>query len=239
MESIGTEAFSDCTNLTSITSHAATPPVCGEQALDDINKWNCVLRVPSGYADAYQQAEQWKEFFFIEDVVALEHYVLTYLVDGEIYHCDTLAYNESIVLPEEPTKEGHTFNGWDSLPETMPAQDLTIHASFTVNTYKVYYYVGEELVHTAEVAYGDTIPEYIYEPSAEGEVFKGWEGETYETMPAHDVTYKANIINGINSVLLDPSSLIIYDLQGRKITNTENLQNGIYIINDLKVLIQK
>ena len=69
MESIGNEAFSDCTNLTSITSHAAVPPTCGTQALDDINKWNCVLRVPSGYAAAYQAAEQWKEFFFIEDVV--------------------------------------------------------------------------------------------------------------------------------------------------------------------------
>ena len=69
MESIGDEAFSDCTNLTSITSHAAVPPTCGTQALDDINKWNCTLRVPIGYAAAYQAAEQWKEFFFIEDVV--------------------------------------------------------------------------------------------------------------------------------------------------------------------------
>ena len=69
MESIGAEAFSDCTNLTSITSHAAVPPTCGTQALDDINKWNCTLRVPIGYAAAYQAAEQWKEFFFIEDVV--------------------------------------------------------------------------------------------------------------------------------------------------------------------------
>lgn len=241
MESIGKEAFSDCANLTSIIIPAIIPPVCGEQALNDIDKLNCVLRVPSGYAEAYQKAEQWKVFSHIEDVLEIDHFALTYSVDGEIYHRDTLAYKESIVLPEEPTKVGHTFNVWDGLPETMPAQDLTINASFTVNTYKVYYYVGEELVHTAEVAYGDTIPEYIYEPSAEGEVFKGWEGETYETMPAHDVTYKANIIiiNGINSVLLNPSSLIIYDLQGRKITNTENLQNGIYIINDQKVLIQK
>lgn len=239
MESIGKEAFSDCANLTSIIIPAIIPPVCGEQALNDIDKLNCVLRVPSGYAEAYQKVEQWKDFSHIEDVLEIDHFALTYSVDGKDYHRDTLAYKESIVLPEAPTKEGHTFNVWDGLPETMPAQDLTIHASFTVNTYKVYYYVSEELVHTAEVAYGDTIPEYIYEPSAEGEEFKGWEGETYETMPAHDVTYKANIINGINSVLLDPSSLIIYDLQGRKITNTEDLQNGIYIINDQKVLMQK
>ncbi len=81
MESIGAEAFSDCTSLTSITSHAAVPPTCGTQALDDINKWNCVLRVPIGYAAAYMVADQWKDFFFVEDVVEvdtnIEHSELT------------------------------------------------------------------------------------------------------------------------------------------------------------------
>ena len=69
MQSIGEEAFSDCGNLTEIRSSAAVPPACGTQALDDINKWNCVLRVPIGYQTAYMAADQWKEFFFIEDVV--------------------------------------------------------------------------------------------------------------------------------------------------------------------------
>jgi hypothetical protein len=70
VETIGKEAFSDCTNVTKIISHANTPPVCGMQALDDINKWNCVLYVPADYISAYQQADQWKEFFFIVDAVA-------------------------------------------------------------------------------------------------------------------------------------------------------------------------
>ena len=65
--SIGQEAFSDCTAMTRLVSRAATPPACGTQALDDINKWNCTLTVPAGCIPAYQQAEQWKEFFFISD----------------------------------------------------------------------------------------------------------------------------------------------------------------------------
>ena len=69
MESIGAEAFSDCTNLTSLTSYAAAPPTCGSQALDDINKWNCTLYIPTGSLAAYMTADQWKEFFFIEDNV--------------------------------------------------------------------------------------------------------------------------------------------------------------------------
>ncbi|MGN0209791.1 MAG: leucine-rich repeat domain-containing protein, partial [Muribaculaceae bacterium] len=41
MKTIGDEAFSDCANVTAIYSYTAVPPVCGSQALDDINKWTC------------------------------------------------------------------------------------------------------------------------------------------------------------------------------------------------------
>lgn len=69
MQSIGDEAFSDCTNLTMLISYAEVPPTCGSMALDDINKWECVLRVPQNSLSTYQAADQWKEFFFIEDVL--------------------------------------------------------------------------------------------------------------------------------------------------------------------------
>ena len=59
------------------------------------------------------------------------------------------------------------------------------------------------MVHTAEVAYGEAIPEYIYETTTEGDEFVGWIGETYDTMPAHDVTYVANIVNGIDAMSTD------------------------------------
>ena len=67
MQSIGKEAFSDCTKMTSITSYAATAPECGSQALDDIDKWSCVLSVPYSCLASYQNADQWKEFFFIQE----------------------------------------------------------------------------------------------------------------------------------------------------------------------------
>ena len=67
LQSIEQEAFSDCTAITSIVSKVTTPPVCGSQALDDINKWECSLYVPEGTLSAYQAADQWKEFFFIEE----------------------------------------------------------------------------------------------------------------------------------------------------------------------------
>jgi hypothetical protein len=63
---IGQEAFSDCAAVIEITSKAATPPVCGSQALDDINKWDCKLYVPKGCMASYEAADQWKDFFFKE-----------------------------------------------------------------------------------------------------------------------------------------------------------------------------
>ena len=73
VKTIGQEAFSDCTAMTRLISRAATPPSCGSQALDDINKWTCTLSVPAGSTSAYQAAAQWKEFFFIDnDVTGIE-----------------------------------------------------------------------------------------------------------------------------------------------------------------------
>ena len=67
VQSIGQEAFSDCTSVIEISSKAVTPPTCGNQALDDINKWDCQLFVPEGTLAAYQAADQWKDFFFAQE----------------------------------------------------------------------------------------------------------------------------------------------------------------------------
>ena len=67
LKTIGKEVFSDCTAVTKIYSKTVTPPTCGVQALDDINKWNCTLYVPLGSLASYQAADQWKEFFFMEE----------------------------------------------------------------------------------------------------------------------------------------------------------------------------
>jgi hypothetical protein len=67
MATIGQEAFSDCTAIEEIISKAQTPPVCGSQALEDINVWDCKLYVPDGCTAAYENADQWKNFFFKEE----------------------------------------------------------------------------------------------------------------------------------------------------------------------------
>ena len=84
--SFGEEAFSDCSRLKEFYSYATTPPVCGNQALDDIRKWDyCTLYVPVGSEDLYASAPQWEDFFYINGIAGVE----TILVDDneniEIY----------------------------------------------------------------------------------------------------------------------------------------------------------
>ena len=58
-------------------------------------------------------------------------------------------------------------------------------------------------------------------------------------MPAHDVTYTANIESGIEqSEIRNHKSEMIFDLSGRKVLDSENLKGGIYIVGGRKVVIK-
>ena len=65
---IGEYAFSYCENLKKLISYAEVPPVCGYDVFDGVNTQKCILQVPEKSISAYQQADQWKEFFLIEGV---------------------------------------------------------------------------------------------------------------------------------------------------------------------------
>ena len=88
LRSIGQEAFSDCINITQISSEAVVPPICGINALDDINKWNCKLFVPKANIDAYKQAPQWKEFFFIDGTTGITNTVYNNSGLADVYTID-------------------------------------------------------------------------------------------------------------------------------------------------------
>ena len=98
VESIGQEAFSDCTGLTSFTSNAPVPPTCGNQALDDINKWECTLYVPAESIGQYKVADQWKDFFFIE-----ESGIEDIVVDADTSDASVEYYNLQGIRVENPT----------------------------------------------------------------------------------------------------------------------------------------
>ena len=88
LQSIGREAFSDCINITQISSEAVVPPTCGINALDDINKWNCKLFLPKTTINAYTQAPQWREFFFIESTTGITNTVYNKAGLADVYTLD-------------------------------------------------------------------------------------------------------------------------------------------------------
>ena len=69
---------------------------------------------------------------------------MTYTVDGEEYKTYEVEYGATITPEAAPTKEGYTFSGWSEVPKTMPAKDVTVTGTFTVNKYKLTYMVDGE-----------------------------------------------------------------------------------------------
>lgn len=124
------------------------------------------------------------------------NYNVTFKADGETVRSEEALFGSTIVPPDAPSKVGNTFKGWavegttDIVTfddnTTVPVGGVTYVAIFEVNTYKITYYVDNVIVHTADVKYGDPIPEYTYTPEA-GESFGGWTTTIPETMPANDV----------------------------------------------------
>ena len=175
----------------------------------------------------------------IEGRFTVNYYTVTYLVDGEVFATDSVAYGSEITLIEEPAKEGYTFSGWSEVPETMPAEDITVEGTFEVNTYVITYLVDGEVFATDSVAYGSEIA-LIEEPTKEGYIFSGW-SEVPDTMPAEDITVEGTFTKtetSIEDVEIKKENFEIYNLKGERIINIKELPKGIYIINGKKILVK-
>lgn len=149
----------------------------------------------------------------------INKYRLIYLVDGEEYKVYEIEYGAAITPEAEPTKEESVFSGWSEIPETMPAHDVTVTGTFTVNKYKLIYMVDDEVYQTYDVEYGATITTEP-DPIKEGYAFSGW-SEIPETMPNHDVTVTGTFtINKYKlTYLVDDEEYKVYELEyGSEIT---------------------
>ena len=119
-------------------------------------------------------------------------YKLIYMVDGANYKTSDIEYGTAITLEETPTKEGYTFSGWNEIPTTMPAKDVTITGTFSINKYKLIYKVDGADYKIYEIEYGATIT-VDATPIKEGYSFSGW-SDIPATMPANDVTVTGTFV---------------------------------------------
>ena len=104
----------------------------------------------------------------------------------------TQDYGTEITAPDNPTRKGYTFKGWDKeIPETMPAENITVKAQWEINQYTITFDTngGSEIAPITQ-DYGTeiTAPD---NPTRKGYTFKDWDKEIPETMPAENMTVKA------------------------------------------------
>ena len=175
----------------------------------------------------------------ITGTYTINSYTVTFVLDGETVGTETVEYGSTVTLPEAPEKEGYTFAGWTGVPDQVTG-DVTITGTYNVNYYFVYFEVDGHVVYKEEVAYGAPMPTFSITPESDERytrTFEGWDGEQYETMPAHDVTYTAiiSVVDGIRSVGSDAAEATTYDLNGRRVAQP---RKGLYIQNGKKVVVR-
>ncbi|MDE6480739.1 MAG: InlB B-repeat-containing protein, partial [Muribaculaceae bacterium] len=192
----------------------------GDETIDTIEvTYGDAIKAPEAPEKEGYTFDGWKDLpetmpaqdITVEGSYTANVYKAIFKIGDETIETLEIPYGDAIKAPEAPEKEGYTFDGWKDLPETMPAQDITVEGSYTANVYKAIFKIGDETIETLEIPYGDAIkaPEA---PEKEGYTFDGWK-DLPETMPAQDITvegsYTVNVykavfmLDGVEFVVLD------------------------------------
>ena len=124
----------------------------------------------------------------------VNRYTITFDTDGGSAIAPiTQDYGTAVTAPADPTRTGYTFAGWTpAIPETMPAEDLTIKAKWTVNTYTITYDLDGGTAEGNPASYTvESGAITLAEPAKPGYTFTGWSGTDLEGADNLDVTIPA------------------------------------------------
>ena len=142
--SIGEYAFAACTGLTSITCEAITPPTTlGSGVFSSVDK-SIPLYVPAESVEAYQAADQWKDFTNILPIssVVIPQYTVSLFANnpsyGSVIGGGSFPQDTTITIAAIPN-EGYRFVQWSDSVKTNPrqivvTQDTSLTALFELST---------------------------------------------------------------------------------------------------------
>ena len=186
--SIRERTFANIDKLTDVTIWAEDIPATDRTAFENSYIEDYVtLHVPGSAIKKYKEQSPWNTF---KSIVAADvpMYTITYMVDGAVYKTVKYEEGDKITPETELTRDGFVFSGWSEIPETMPAHDVIVTGTFTVDNtkYTLTYMVDGEVYKSYQLKAGSTIIP-LDEPTKEGYTFSGW-SEIPEEMPSHDVT---------------------------------------------------
>lgn len=139
-------------------------------------------------------------------------YTITFDTDGGSAIAPiTQTFGTAVAAPANPTKEGHTFAGWDrTIPSTMPGENITIKAKWTVNNYTVTWTVDGVATKVDTYAYGAKIERPEDPATAAGYTFQGWTPAIPSTMPAENLVFTAKILGPDVRVYFDTNGGGVY-----------------------------
>jgi uncharacterized repeat protein (TIGR02543 family) len=114
----------------------------------------------------------------------INQYTITFNTDGgTVIDPITQNYGTAITLPDDPTKIGYTFAGWDKdIPATMPAENITVTAQWTNNQHTITFDTdGGTVIDSITQNYGTAITAPA-DPTKEGYTFNGWDKDIPSTI---------------------------------------------------------
>ena len=157
----------------------------------------------------------------INDAVAaleLMTYTATFYVDGAVHATVQAKVGEQIALPEEPTKEGYVFTGWDPEVGVMGLEDVSFNAQFTAGavSYKVETYEMD-----VNGAYGAATVKTV--PATTGEAVS----VTPETREGFTVDNENSILSG--TVAADSSLVLkVYYSRNQYKLSVDGVESDVY-----------
>ena len=110
-------------------------------------------------------------------------YLLTYVVDGEVYDIDTIACDAQIEPIDAPDKVGHNFKGWENMQGVMPKNNLTVIAQYDKESYTITFNTGEGSAIASITADYNTQISEPEPPERTNYNFMGWFTDENYTTP--------------------------------------------------------
>ena len=154
------------------------------------------------------------------------------VIDEKIVGATTAILDETMFIKGGIAYCVATLHNFEDMEITL------ISDKVRVPSYTLTYVIDGEVYYKDTLRYkAKIIPPNM--PVKEGYTFSGW-SEIPATMPANDIVIEGSYIldTAIGRINIDFEKCEVYNLKGQRITESDNLTRGIYIINGNKTFVK-
>jgi uncharacterized repeat protein (TIGR02543 family) len=139
---------------------------------------------------------------------------------GSPVQSESVTYGETVSEPSSPTKEGHTFAGWETSDgsafdfSSAISSDTQLTARWTKNSYDIIYLSHDGTEHARfSYEYGFDLSGHVQPagPAKEANIFAGWVGTLPSTMPSSDIVLAPSYDKVVSSVMVTITVTITYE----------------------------